>query len=261
MAMRYGIDPHLLLALRRQENGAEDVEFGIKSVEAKNYLNQLNMAARSIQNSINRYERIFDADLEKDGHLTVEFMAFFSGRYCPPQLGGVNVNHLPGISRMYGKSIGKESEYTLNDSRLAELREQMKEYASVGFEIKGSLSPQELLANAKDFEGTRYRWGGNNKNGIDCSGLVIAAAENTVDGDTTAAGLDALSDYISPSAAKPGDAIFWNDGSHIALIEKDLGNGKYQTIEAAKGLGKVGRTTRDLRGKHVGRLPFVENTA
>ncbi len=138
MAMRYGLDPHFLLALRRQENGGEGQEFGIKSAETNDYLNQLNMSARSIQNSMNRYEGVFNkSPLNEGGFLSVEFIALFSDRYCPPELGGVNENHLPGIAKMYGRSIGKESEYTLSSQELRDIRKKVEGYRYIsGREIR-----------------------------------------------------------------------------------------------------------------------------
>ena len=258
MALRYGIDPLFLVALRKQENGAIGQEFGIQSANAQDYMNQLNMAARSIQNSMDRYQTAFGKDPQEGEHLSVEFITFFSIRYCPPELDNLNENHLPGLLKMYGKYIGKESEYVFKKEIIQSKKEAVMPQIASGLRVRGKITASSFLTKADTYLGTPYVWGGSTKNGIDCSGFVLLSAGSTVIGDTTAAGLRSLSRPVSRQNVKPGDALFWNDGSHIAIIEKDLGNGTYQTIEAAKGPGKVLRTTRSASGKTVGRLPFIE---
>ncbi|ABR30009.1 C40 family peptidase [Thermosipho melanesiensis] len=95
---------------------------------------------------------------------------------------------------------------------------------------------QAWLKKVKEYDGVPYKWGGNSKEGIDCSGLVIELYhaigiflfkyENTLLLDVSA---DVLFKYntrpIEFSELEPGDLIFYdteNDGiiDHVAIFAK-----------------------------------------
>lgn len=96
-----------------------------------------------------------------------------------------------------------------------------------------------------------YTFGATGKNGkYDCSGLAYKAYEAA--GKTVPRSTDGwISSGRTPIdkfEGKPGDVIIqWSSGSrsgkHLQIIEKNLGNGKYQCIAAANKRDGIKRTT------------------
>lgn len=107
-AGRTGVDPALLAALRRVENGGPGREFGVLSVPAPSLDDQARVAATSIRNASARFERqggqAFDP---ATGRYTDAFLRFFSARYAPvgaandPQ--GLNRHHTQNLQRLYAR--------------------------------------------------------------------------------------------------------------------------------------------------------------
>jgi cell wall-associated NlpC family hydrolase len=78
--------------------------------------------------------------------------------------------------------------------------------------------PRDFVASAQLFLGTPYLWGGNSRDGIDCSGLVQGALLGS--GHNCPADSDMQetigSDIPQNSALKRGDLLFWK--GHVAMV-------------------------------------------
>ncbi|MDG2406099.1 MAG: NlpC/P60 family protein [Paracoccaceae bacterium] len=82
-----------------------------------------------------------------------------------------------------------------------------------------SARPTDPVAVAEHLVGTPYLWGGNSRNGIDCSGLVqlachICGFECPADSDLQAATLG--SEIQLSTATRRGDLVFWK--GHVAWV-------------------------------------------
>jgi cell wall-associated NlpC family hydrolase len=111
--------------------------------------------------------------------------------------------------------------------RVVEQPGQFAELAGGGFVFAGHLArigdwAKDPVGVAESLSGTPYLWGGNSRDGLDCSGLVQAAF--------LACGLDCPGDSDMQEAAFPprpagdesvrrGDLIFWK--GHVALVVDD----------------------------------------
>ena len=111
-ANRTGIDPALLVALRRTENGRPGREFGVLSVAADSREAQTRVAANTVRNTIARFER--DGGVAVDpatGRYSEAFLRFLSSRYAP--LGaandpaGLNRHHAANLIALYRKVPGE----------------------------------------------------------------------------------------------------------------------------------------------------------
>nr|WP_321231984.1 C40 family peptidase [uncultured Psychroserpens sp.] len=86
---------------------------------------------------------------------------------------------------------------------------------------------KNIINYAKTFEGTRYKYGGNTKRGIDCSGLVVTAfnKENIALPRTTA-DLSKRGEWIDVKNVKEGDLLFFatkknsRSVNHVGIVTK-----------------------------------------
>lgn len=110
------------------------------------------------------------------------------------------------------------------------------------FEIPKSLPPQShaLLSEAKSWIGTPYKYGGEDKRGVDCSGLVVNVYRNVLDIKLPRSSYEQAG-YCSPlqkNQLMPGDLIFFATGrskniSHVGIY---VGDGKMIHSSASSGV-------------------------
>ena len=108
-AQRSGVDPSLLVALRRVENGGPGREFGVLAVSAPGLEAQARVAATTIQRSVARYERQGGEAVDRaTGRYTEGFIRFLSARYAPIGAGndpmGLNRFHAENLVALYRKT-------------------------------------------------------------------------------------------------------------------------------------------------------------
>lgn len=113
-AKRAGIDPDLLAALRRTENGGPGREFGVLSVHAPGLEEQARAAANTIRNTAARFQRLGDEAVDPtSGRYTEAFLRFFSARYAPVGApndpNGLNRFHAANLIAVYRRMRGEES--------------------------------------------------------------------------------------------------------------------------------------------------------
>nr|WP_321245897.1 C40 family peptidase [uncultured Psychroserpens sp.] len=67
-----------------------------------------------------------------------------------------------------------------------------------------------IIKHAKSFEGTRYKYGGTTKKGMDCSGLIVTAfKKEDILLPRTTADLSKRGDWIDVKEVKEGDLLFF----------------------------------------------------
>jgi cell wall-associated NlpC family hydrolase len=67
-----------------------------------------------------------------------------------------------------------------------------------------------IINHAKSFEGTRYKYGGTTKKGMDCSGLIVTAfKKEDILLPRTTADLSKRGDWIDVKEVKEGDLLFF----------------------------------------------------
>ncbi|MBP7822721.1 hypothetical protein KA050_00010 [Candidatus Gracilibacteria bacterium] len=137
------------------------------------------------------------------------------------------------------------------------------------FEQLAEVGAGDFINAAKFYLGRPYQMGGKGRKDvpgdpIDCSQLVVNSLIDTgclpPGSDTTAMGFAGMSQKIGTNDGKEGDFLIMSEPSpHIAIITKNLGGGRYATIESASGKGGVVETERTAgQSFSVYRNPFLE---
>lgn len=122
------------------------------------------------------------------------------------------------------------------------------DYVNISYELKKAVSNVDIqedasngvsstrasmVAFAKQFLGNSYRWGGTSlTNGTDCSGFTMQIYRHFgVSISRTSGAQSGNGTTIKASNARPGDLIFYSNGSRINHVAMCIGNG--QVIHAS----------------------------
>ncbi|MCG2798585.1 MAG: C40 family peptidase [Cellulomonas sp.] len=127
----------------------------------------------------------------------------------------------------------------------------------------GTVSAQDLIAQAKQYTGVAYQWGGESlsEGGLDCSGLVLRTltdlgVTDVTDVPRTAREQQTLGTKVdSLDEALPGDLLVFDGGTHIAIY---LGDNTM--IDAPKPGGTVGVHTVYEEPTNIRRILPQEST-
>lgn len=87
----------------------------------------------------------------------------------------------------------------------------------------------EIVSLAEQMVGVRYRYGGSNPSGFDCSGLVqYTHAASGIDIPRTAASQYQAARRLALSQLQPGDLLFYNtDGKRVSHVAIYMGDGRF----------------------------------
>ncbi|MDR1048023.1 MAG: C40 family peptidase, partial [Treponema sp.] len=99
-----------------------------------------------------------------------------------------------------------------------------------------------LLSAADKYQGTPYRYGGADRRGMDCSGLVIASFKDALGAvvPRTAAGLYTWAEKIEEPQLQPGDLVFFRTTSSKSITHVGIYSGRGRFIHAASEGPKTG---------------------
>ncbi|WP_068472446.1 C40 family peptidase [Saccharicrinis aurantiacus] len=109
-------------------------------------------------------------------------------------------------------------------------------------EVKVAAKPAKkssLSKETKKWLGTRYRYGGNTKSGIDCSGLTCQVYKSTYNISIPRSSADqhAKSKKVGKHSLKEGDLVFFkikkNRVNHVGIY---LGNGEFVHASSSRGV-------------------------
>lgn len=132
-----------------------------------------------------------------------------TGRIPEAIIGANNSISTKESSSRYGKAIKAQTNIPEIDSEETTSTEEIK---------------KEIIAYAKSFEGTRYKFGGTTKSGMDCSGLIcVAFKKKDIDLPRISRDIATKGIFISFKDIEPGDLVFFktsrrNTINHVGLV-------------------------------------------
>lgn len=89
-----------------------------------------------------------------------------------------------------------------------------------------------------DWSGTRYRYGGMSRSGIDCSALMLVWFRSLygVNLPRTAAQQATQGTRVSRSDLRAGDLVFFSQGTRISHVGVYIGNGQFAHSSSSRGV-------------------------
>ena len=120
-----------------------------------------------------------------------------------------------------------------------------------------------VIGNARTYIGTPYKWGGNDKKGIDCSGLLVRSFESVGIKlpRTTSQQID-LGKKVSLKKSKEGDLVFFAFGkskrkvTHVGLVSNRKNNSDIKFIHASSSKGVI--ETQLIRDYYLNRIRKIK---
>lgn len=109
---------------------------------------------------------------------------------------------------------------------------------------------QKIIDDALEFLGVRYRTGGTNKKGVDCSGLVFTAyGNNDVKLPRTSIDMSRHGKKVSKRNAEPGDLIFFKTNgrskiNHVGIIT-EINSDEIKFVHASTSRGVIVSSTSE----------------
>lgn len=110
---------------------------------------------------------------------------------------------------------------------------------------KVNAKAQKIVANALVYKGTKYKYGGTTKRGMDCSGLVMTSfAKENIQVPRTTKDLATYGDWIDLKKVKQGDLLFFatrknsRKVNHVGIVTSTSKN-EVQFIHASSSKGVI----------------------
>ncbi len=113
----------------------------------------------------------------------------------------------------------------------------------VNTNTKPSEEAETIAKYAKKFNGTRYKYGGTTKRGMDCSGLVYTSfKDNNISVPRTTGDLSSFGDWIDLKEVNVGDLVFFatrknsRKVNHVGIVT-NVRTGNVEFIHASTSRG------------------------
>ena len=113
----------------------------------------------------------------------------------------------------------------------------------VNTKTKPSKEAETIADYAKKFNGTRYKYGGTTKRGMDCSGLIYTSfKDNDVNVPRTTADLRSYGDWVDLKEVNVGDLVFFatkknsRNVNHVGIVT-NVRPGNVEFIHASSSRG------------------------
>lgn len=131
--------------------------------------------------------------------------------------------------------------YALDEREVAEEGAAERDASAFSSPVRSSGWRHQVLLDAQSKLGTRYRWGGEQPGGFDCSGFVqYVMRRQGIELPRTARDMRSAARPIGIHELQPGDLVFFRNPDHVGIY---MGNNLF--IHASSGRGRVTVSTLD----------------
>ena len=150
----------------------------------------------------------------------------------------------------YDNSTVSTKKPTKKSSNTTYTEEKKSSTKSTKESVATSSINQKIIDDALEFLGVRYRTGGTNKKGVDCSGLVFTAyGNNDVKLPRTSIDMSRHGKKISKRNAEPGDLIFFKTNgrskiNHVGIIT-EINSDEIKFVHASTSRGVIVSSTSE----------------
>ncbi|RCW90312.1 C40 family peptidase [Winogradskyella arenosi] len=114
---------------------------------------------------------------------------------------------------------------------------------NVNTTAKPTAEAKSIVKYAQSFEGTRYKYGGTTKKGMDCSGLIYTSyKKHDISLPRTTSGLKSYGDWVDVKEVNVGDLVFFATSknsrkvNHVGIVT-NVRTGNVEFIHASTSRG------------------------
>lgn len=114
---------------------------------------------------------------------------------------------------------------------------------NVNTTAKPTAEAKSIVKYAQSFEGTRYKYGGTTKKGMDCSGLIYTSyKKHDISLPRTTSGLKSYGDWVDVKEVNVGDLVFFatsknsRNVNHVGIVT-NVRTGNVEFIHASTSRG------------------------
>lgn len=133
-----------------------------------------------------------------------------------------------------------DDEYVHDEALIRLKTKELKDKLSNAYEQIDNIILYDSLMNVyNNWRGTRYRWGGDSKDGIDCSALtrrVYRAVFNGYELPRVSVDQVRMGNIVSRENLKPGDILFFRPRNSVNHTAVYLGNSLFINASSSKGV-------------------------
>ncbi|QIG88360.1 C40 family peptidase [Chryseobacterium sp. POL2] len=146
---------------------------------------------------------------------------------------------------LYSCSTSKTVSRSHSKSKSYKSTSNIKKYASNNSGYKVSKDRNSVVKDAQQYLGVPYKYGGNTKTGLDCSGLVTKVFdENSYKLPRRSSDQAEVGSSIRVEEVMPGDLLFFATAggrniSHVGIVNNIEKNGEIKFIHASTSKGVI----------------------
>lgn len=149
------------------------------------------------------------------------------------------VECLLSIAQQQDEPDNFDKDYVHDESYIQLKKHELVELLSNAYEqIDNLILYNELMNSFEGWKGTKYKWGGDSKSGIDCSALTRRVYREVFEYELPRVSVDQAKQgkIVSRENLKPGDVLFFRPENRVNHTAVYLGNSLFINASSSQGV-------------------------